>query len=259
MALIGYANRLLTAALTAGSSAAGLGPTNLQSNQGDGASAWQTAAGALTPGTGAWLQADAGAAVAWRAVSIHRSNLTPDASLRVMLGTTAGAADVADATVTGLAPGYGQLVLALPAEVTARHLRLELTDAANPDGFISIALAYAGAVWEPAQAVAYGSAPGRAAEVDEVVTRGGQEFPELRFVRRSWDITWKSFAPAEVWDRIMELARVAEGGGNILFVPFPTSVDLQREVVFGRLAIPGGVTISSHRARDWRATITERL
>lgn len=257
--LIGYANRLRTAALTAGSAASGLGPTNLQSDQGDAASSWQTAAGVLAPGDGAWLQADTGSAVTWRAVSIHRSNLTAAASLRVMLGSTAGGTDVVDETITGLAAGYGQMILALGADVTARHLRIEITDAANADGFLRIALAYGGPAWEPEEGMQIGSAAGRDARVNEVETRGGQEFTERRFTRRTWGLSMRAYSDDEMWDGVMELARASERGGNVLLIPFPDGAEIQRETVFGRLRVGPELTYGDYPMRDWRATVTERL
>ena len=79
--LLGYRNQVPGAVLTASSAAAGLGPANLQNDQGSASTAWQTT------GTGATLQIDAGTeAATWRAFLLARTNLTTAATVRWRVG-----------------------------------------------------------------------------------------------------------------------------------------------------------------------------
>ncbi|MFC5358265.1 phage head spike fiber domain-containing protein [Azospirillum himalayense] len=85
--LWGYQSHLLTGTVQAGSEVQGLPASNLQNDQGDTASAWQTAQGVVTSAAGAWLVVDAGADVTWRAALLARTNLTSAAQIRVRVGS----------------------------------------------------------------------------------------------------------------------------------------------------------------------------
>ena len=79
--MLGYRNQVPGAVLTASSAAAGLGPANLQDDDGSASMAWQTT------GTGATLQIDAGTeAATWRAFLLARTNLTTAATVRWRVG-----------------------------------------------------------------------------------------------------------------------------------------------------------------------------
>jgi hypothetical protein len=162
----------------------------------------------------------------------------------------------------GIAAGYGQSLTLLPADLTARYGRLDIADPANPEAVLRIPQLYAGPVRIPARGVSTrASAFARRADIATPVTRGGQEFPETRFVRRGWRIALPLLSSAEVYDLVQAMLRAAEDGRNILFVPMAASPWLAREAVFGRLAEAGDVPWAegSTILRAWSATITERL
>lgn len=164
-------------------------------------------------------------------------------------------------TLSGtVAAGYGQSVHVLPAEVTARFLRLDLSDDGNPQGFICIPLLFGGPAWQPAQQWGADSAETAVAEADVVGTRGGQVWSELRFRRRQRLVTLPLLARAERWPELGALELHAATGGNVLVVPSPEG-DLLHEPVFGQVAFqPVGYTGSaSHRFRSTQFTVTERL
>ena len=83
-ALFGHRNYVLSGALSASSSVAGLGVENLQNDQGSAASAWQTAVGVLT----ASLLIDAGGIAPWRMFGFFRSNATIGANVRWRLSNS---------------------------------------------------------------------------------------------------------------------------------------------------------------------------
>ena len=288
----GWKNRLLSAALTAGSQVDGLEVTQLQNDQGTAEAAWQTAQGVVTSEAGAWAMLDFGAAIACRAFSLHRTNLTPEASWRVRIGNDPTFANWNSDSGPRVGPacGYGQVVIVFPpagepgvviateqgpaiaaedpayvlaAETGAvgRYCRIDIEDPANPDGHINVPLAYVGPAWTPERNFGFDTAPGAEADLQVVMTRGGQEFPDMRWRRRVWDIALPSIRPGEVWDRVMDLHLTALEGGNILFVPAPSGTEPYRQAVFGRLQPQGGITYpqKSPALRSWRARITERL
>lgn len=396
---------LQAVSLSAGSSSGDLAPTQLQNNHGDPSTAWQTAAGALTPDTGAWVQCSAAGRRRWGLVGVARTNLTPDARIRWRIGgptcldprqvlpsdtaagatsgpattrtgsvagpsgaggtaytngagsayvrpgaypvqagythevavwfrwisgaTTAGSLIIAEyldesgATVrnarpmsavspgsdwqlhvhrwvpgrdggttiylvadtgamqfelgpvlygqvpefdsgmdpAGVAPGYGQSILVMPEAVHGQLCRLDISDPSNAQGFINIPLLYAGDSWTPALNIDWESAPGNDAEVVEVVTRGGQEYPTLRYERRRWEISHQALSSQEIWRNVSEMMRSARTGGNVLFVPEPDGEDINREAVFGRLHSTADYTypLQAREHRAWRGQITERL
>ena len=264
-ALLGWVNLALSGTLTAGSQAAGLGIGNLKQERGAASTAWQTAAGALTPPAGAYFDLDSGdRGSVWNALGLFRTNLTADAQIEWYVGDTAGGAD--PQWYSGLIPadvarGYGQSVTVPPPGTTGRWLHCNIYDPGNPDGFINIPLAFGGPCWQPALNLGLGSAVGRDGLVTETVTRGGQEFPTSLWQRRRWDLEFVGIRDAEVWPYVMELDAYARSGGNVLLIPQPGGAQIARETVFGRFQASGPVTtpLSSLDARAWRGTITERL
>jgi len=224
--LIGWTNRAKAGTLTASAAASGLGPDQVANDQGATSAAWQTPAGTTT----AHLQLDAGSAVAWRALSIHRTNLTPAGTVRWRLSsdsTFATALYDSGAVAGQVAAGYGQAVHVLTAEVTARYLRLDLADATNPQGVLSIPLLFAGPAWQPALQWSPDSAEGTVTDLSVPITRGGQEWPELRWRKRRRSVALPYVARDDRWPQLGELERAAAAGGTILLVPSPAG-DLAR-------------------------------
>jgi hypothetical protein len=158
-------------------------------------------------------------------------------------------------------PGYLQTVLVPPATPVGTLCQLDISDPSNPDGFLNVPLAYAGQAWTSARNITSSSAPGATAEVDEVVTRGGQEWPSMRFARRHWQVSHQSILAGEVWSQLGEMLRVAQRGGNVLFVPDPDSAEINREAVLGRLTSQSDRTNTTPAGelRGWSGKIAERL
>ena len=291
-ATFAWRNRLLTAVLTAGSQVPGLEVQQLQNDQGSPDAAWQTAQGVVTSAAGAWFMMDFGVEVVCRAFSLHRLNLTSAGTVRVRVGNDPSFATwISDSGPRpGPAAGYGQVVIVFPeagepgvtivteagvpvtledpaflltAETGARgrYCRIDIEDPGNPDGHINVPLAYIGPAWTPHRNYGYDSAPGAEADLQVVTTRGGQEFADLRWRRRVWDIALPSIRPDEVWDRVMDLHLAALDGRNVLFVPAPTGDEVYRQAIFGRLTPQSSITYpqKTPALRSWRARITERL
>lgn len=263
-AYIAWENAFLSGTVSASAETVGLGAGQVQNAQGATSTAWQTPLGT----TSAWLQVDGGAGAAWRVLSLHRTNLTTTATVRWRLSNDpAFGSAIYDSGVVsaGITAGYGQSILVLPSLQTARYARVDIADVSNPESLLRVALAYAGPVFEPARnfsprATSFVRSPSFAIPV----TRGGQEFPELRFSRRGWTVSLPLITATEAWSRFQECARLSEGGRNVLFIPAPTgttAANIAREAVFGRLAQTGEIPWAQNSAvlRAWSFTITERL
>lgn len=143
----------------------------------------------------------------------------------------------------------------------ARYCRLDIEDLSNPDLFLSIPFVYAGDAWEPSRQISSGSSWGMDSRVDEVVMKGGQEYPDFQFMRRRWDIAVDSLPDADVFTGLAEVMRYALRGRNLLFVPFPQGERRNFEAVFGRFVVKSDISFvdKSGQHRAFRATVTERL
>ncbi len=256
--LLGWTNRAKTGTLAASAAASGLGADQVANDQGATSAAWQTPAGTTSAG----LLIDAGSAVTWRVFGLFRTNLTAAASIRWRVSANSGlTSPVYDASASGtVAAGYQQSVFIAPAQVTGRYCQVDIVDTGNPQGFLSVPLLFAGPVWQPAIQWSPDSAEGAVTDLSVPITRGGQEWPELRWRKRRRSVALPLVARDDRWPQLGELERAAAAGGNVLLVPSPAG-DLAREPVFGPLAIDGVgyAGVAAHRFRATRFTVTERL
>lgn len=257
--LIGWTNRAKTGTLDASAAAARLGAYQAASDQGASSTAWQTPA-ATTSG---WISIDAGSGVTWRMLGIFRTNLTSAATSRIRIGNDATfASNTIDTGVVSadVADGYGQHVHVLTAEITARYCRLDLDDAANPQGFLNVPLLFAGPAWQPTHNWSPDSTESAIAEATVPTTRGGQVWPELRWRRRRRLVSLPLVTRAERWPQLAAMELHAVTGGNVLVVPSADG-DLGREPVFGQVEVDavGYTAASPYQFRGTRFAVTERL
>jgi hypothetical protein len=260
-AVLGWNNLVIGATITAGSQVASLPGSNVQGPHGSPATGWQTQAGVITSGGGAFLTiVPTAGSRTWRAMGIFGTNITSTATVTFLLYNT-GPALVWSSAVAGPVAGYRQVVAIAPSDQVADYLVIQIDDTANSDGFINIPLAYAGAAWLPQRGVSFASTWGRDDNTLETFTRGGQEYPLLLWQRRRWALTFEAVAAAELWTQADPLLIASRIGGNVFFAPNDISPYLSQEAIFGRLKIPSDVTYPFHNAdrRQVAATITERL
>jgi hypothetical protein len=214
--------------------------------------------------SGSTLGATAGVFIVRRFVLYAAKALTAgQVSAMAATGSTIDTASLAydSGTVSaGVAVGYGQSVIAAPAAVSGRACRLDVTDPTNPDGFLNIPLAYAGAAWQPAMNVSPASMFGRDDSTVEFRTRGGQEFPTMLYQARRAEVDFEGILNSEV-PQVDAMDAVARTGANILYVPDPDSADRHLNSVFGRLRARAdlGFFMRGPERRTWRASIAERL
>ncbi|MCP1271971.1 hypothetical protein NKW56_15400, partial [Acetobacter cerevisiae] len=137
----------------------------------------------------------------------------------------------------------------------------QITDTANPDGFLSIPLAYAGPIWQPVRNYSTESTVDRVLGQDSATTLGGAEFVSARWYQRKLSIAHQSYGNADtaVLDQIL---RTAATGQNILFLPDPSAAPdvLVARALFGGLS--GSDLSNPFGAADRHAltlTLTERL
>lgn len=278
---IGWTNYFKTGAVTAGSSATGLSPSNLQLDACSPSTGWQTVSGVTTGSvtatvlTGAALRVStpANAVLPFQAACLVNTNLRSSASVAfsVYNGSTLQGSTL---TVAGPSVGYGQVVGLFPSVLNGDHLMIAINDSGNPDGFINVGGAYAGPMWNPLSGVTWSTAYGGMPTQVRVISRGGQEFRNLLYRQRYWKLNFDNIHDSEAWTQAGELDRIGALGVNVLFIPNSTSAFLNQETIFGPMD-PSGTTSStsagssaqtdvtfphlSTDARGWSFQITERL
>lgn len=243
------------------SAASNMGPGNLQGDQGSPSTGWQTQTGTIS-GSNTLLQIKGTSplsTVPWGAVGVFRANLTSAAS--ITFNFYIGASVQYSATVSGPAAGYGQVFVVPPTTVMAEQVNITFNDPGNPDNFINVPLAFGGPVWTPIGNISFASTVGRDDSTDEVISRGGQEWPVNRWQRRRWNIAMDAIRQSEVWASVAELDRVARVGGNVFCLPNTLSSNTAQEAIYGRLKAGADISFpySAGDRRGWRATITERI
>ena len=257
--MFGWPNRFLSSVLTASNQEAALPVTNLANDQGSADQAWQC------PATSGWVRLDAGAVVPFRLVSLHNSNLTAAATVRVRawIGADTSAAPAWDSGVLpgAVVAGYRQALVMLPAGASGRTLQIDIADPGNPDGFLNVAQAFAGPAWQPVRNFNFQSAPGRTAQLAKTATRSGGVVIRPDWVKRVFALSLSGIKAAEVLPRVMDLDLYARRGNNVLFVPNPDSPTRNQEVLFGEFEPSSNVTYpyQTADARGYAATLTERL
>lgn len=204
--------------------------------------------------------------ICYRRIRIYNSRLT-DGQIFSGLAGNGFSLDVSSITYdsglvsAGVQVGYGQSVFVAPSPVIGRHARCDIEDPTNPDNFVAVGLAYAGPVWQPALNIGWETTTNTDARVDEVVTRGGQEYPQYRFEQRRWDVAMQHILDSEIWSQAVEVQRAGRRGGNVLFVPDPEGENRNKEAVFGRVYSQSDIEYSNNTTqyRSWRLRVIERL
>lgn len=258
-AFLGWTNYAKTATFIASSEEGSLPATNVANDIGSQSVGWQTTAGTVTSIT--LRVTPTTSAQTWRVMGVFGTNLTAAATVKFELWNTSGPTLVYSSGNLSPIAGYQQVVAAATANKTADYMLITINDAANPDTFVNVPLVFGGPAWFPLGSVGFSSTVGRDAGVDEVVSRGGQEYPVFKWSRRRWNLTLDSMRASEVWSQGDALALYATAGSNILFAPDSASTYLQREAVFGRLKSTADVSFPYQGAdrRRWSASVTERL
>lgn len=247
----GWENRVLDAVLTASAQAPALPVENLRRQQGAASLGWRV------PGTAATLTLTITTVELWRAFGLFRTNLTAAASIAVTL--TSGGGTVWQGAAQAVA--NGQILLVAPQTVAADTATITINDSGNPDGYLSLPLAYAGPLWQPVRNYSTESTAGSKQGADSLTTLGGAEFVSSRWYQRALTIAHQSYGNADI-AALEQALRVAATGQNVLFIPDPSAPpqQLAEKSLFGGLS---GDTVSNpFGAADRHAltlTLTERL
>ena len=160
----------------------------------------------------------------------------------------------------GVAAGFGQSLVIAANEAAGRVAQLDVSDPGNPDGFLSIPLAYAGPVLQPLRNLDYSSAEGQTEQSTKKLSRSGGVSKRTDWIKRVYEMSLSGIRASEK-AQFMALDRFGRQGGNVLLVPDPASATRAQEAVFGEFEPQGniGYPFQTPEARSYRATVTERL
>ena len=258
---LSWVNYAHDATITASSQVAGLEGSNVATDQGSEADAWQTADGVVTAAT--LTIAPATLQQAWRVFALARTNLTAGATVTITLLNYGSPSPVTVTTrvLSGPPNGRGQVVTVLSQVYTADYATIRIDDAANPDNHLSVGLVHCGALWIPEYGRTQQSSFEREERTDENVTIGGQEYPEHRWQRRVANLVFDATdATSELWQYLDGLDRTARTRRNILVIPDYTSVAIAYEAILGTLRVSAATYAMRTASRvSWSGRVTERL
>lgn len=253
----GWQNHVLDSVLTASAQVNSLPATNLLLPQGSPSLGWRAPASSIT------LTLSSASSVQWRAISLHRTNLSSSATWQIRIGRQAGGNSTWDYAWSGNCSAINrQCVHVTPAEQAGDICEITITDTDNPAGYLDIPLAYAGSLWQPVRNYSTSSTFGRTLGQDSVTSLGGQEFISTRWHQRKYTISHQSLgdADAAVLDQIL-LAAAADN--NILFLPDPGAdpTVLSARALYGRLSAGSDLSnpFGAADRHEISLTLTERL
>jgi hypothetical protein len=212
-------NLLLTAAVTSSSAAEGFPASNLK--QPPISRPWRTVGLSSQ-----WFEADFGSAKQVNFVVLANHNLTSAATITITSGSSPAPAGNSEVITWTKFNAYRIM------SINFRYVRVTITDAANPDGFIQLGLAMAG--WEPLKdySFAYGWEKERAFRNRENFTDFGVDHTTELYDEWIIRMVFQNRTTAQM-DELAAIYESLQGARRKLFlVPDPDAV---QEGFFGRI------------------------
>lgn len=278
---LGWPNRIDEAALSGGAWLSGLPLANLKER------ALSKVCRSVNASTGSTvIDLDLGQARSLRALALQNHNLSQAGSWRVKLGSSAGASDIYSGSYQSawsLSFDSGQLEwggnnwwdgmvdddyirhpyiapMLLPTWYSARYVRIEISDAANPDGYIQMGRIFVGSGFVPALGARYGLSEGwddvsrldytlSGALVADIGRRRRWAKFELGYIRQA--------AEAPI---VHEMLRRLGTAGEVLYLPNTSNwQDCQRYGFVGRLREMSAIEYPYVNARSIGLVIEELI
>ncbi len=128
------------------------------------------------------------------------------------------------------------LIHLLPTASLAQFWRIEIDDAANPDGYVEFGRLFIGDGWQPIYNMSYGNTVQYTPRTDVAEALSGTETFDVRPARRVQRCALDWLTPAEASGRAFELQRRVGIDGEVLFVHDPADpINRHRRCFLGRL------------------------
>ena len=183
------------------------------------------------------LDVDLQAAATWRALAIVTHNISAAGTVRLQAGTTLGDDDVADSGAVAAWPWTPlvrsgrthNVIVVLPASVTARYARISISDATNPDGYVELAMLGLWDLWVPQLGTAMGGTDGLQTLSAAQRSPRAALWRNRQRVLRQTDFELGGLQPAEA-AQLHEMQRCADITGLWLYVPHLTNRSEQQRL-----------------------------
>lgn len=278
---IGWPNRIDDATLSGGSWLSGLPLANLKDRALSHVARSTNAATASTV-----IDLDLGQPRSLRAFSLINHNLSQAGSWRIKLGSAAGGSDIYngayqaawflsfDANMlewesnnwwSGIVddeytrhPYIAPIIL--PTWYSARYLRIEINDTANPDGYIQIGRVFTGGGISPTYGAAYGLQEGwdDLSVLDS--TLSGSLVTDVRRRRRYAKFSLETIDNDSEAPLVHEMLRRVGSSGEVLYLPNTANYqDCQRYGFVGRLRELSPIEYPYYRTRSIGLSIEELI
>ena len=159
------------------------------------------------------------------------------------------------------AQGYGiSAYHVLATSVFARHVRVELDDQGNPDGYLEAGRLIVSPSWQPSRNLAYGWTLRHVDESRRVRSRGGQLYVDVAPKRRRLEFTIPYLDEDEMFSRAYELDRDKGVGGDVLVIVDPEkAAHLHRQAIYGALEETTAIENPSFKRYAKRFVIEELI
>jgi hypothetical protein len=225
---IGYDNRIDSALVIATNETSTLQAANLKTH--DVREIWRAGSGTTS------LIADFGAPILWGGTALMRSNALPTDSVRVGLSTTDASGLARDAYDSGMInagvdPAFGVLTHFPLASANGRYLRIDLVQGELPEA----GRWFAGPVWFPSVAFAYGWRPLWRDSSRRTESLGQTTHIDRKFRQRGFGFTLRGITEAEADDQVHEINRVAGTSRDILVCRNLSAPNLSKSTIWGLL------------------------
>jgi hypothetical protein len=193
----------------------------------------------------ATIDVDLLAALPVDCMALLSTTLSANATIRVRLANVSSFATVlADTSIINAGAqdeSQGNVVLVLPAPITARYLRIDLTDGAA--AFMDVGLLVAGQLWRLQRGTAYGIREGRVMlDRRDRNPYTGAEFPVPAIVNpRFAAFTLPALSVAEARNQHRDLLRRLGASGDALWIAElgDSLAERNRRAIWGAVNAPG--------------------
>ena len=275
--LIGWPNRTPGAVLSGGSWTT-LGNLNNSDY-------WRVARTTDASTSSTVINIDLGSIHALRSIALGAHNLSQTASWRIKIGSTAGASDIYDSgdqsawalafsaeyswedqfwwegyTSSDDYKGSPHLVCwPLPNWYSARYARIEITDTANPAGYVQIGKLFIGGGVQPDIGVGYDGLSESWTDASDLVTSasGDESFVAKRRLRQA-QVRFGHLTAGAEFQALYEMQRRQGLSGEVLFLPEPNNIaECQRRGFIGRLSELSAIEYPYYQRRGLALHIKE--
>lgn len=185
------------------------------------------------------IKLDFGHQIPWGGVALINSNASSSDTWQIRLSTSdpngvAGDAYNSGVIATGIDATYSMLVHIVASEKTGRFLRVDLFQAAIPE----VGRLFAGPVWLPSRAFAYGWQPLAEDPSRRSESLGQVEHIDRKFRRRGFRFHLRGVSELEYETQIEDINRTCGTSRDILVVRNLSSSNLGRDSIWGLIRKP---------------------